>query len=208
MIAALRGPIVRWDEDRSLLWVEAAGVTYEVLIPAYAREWVTARAAASDIHVYTFYHATERQPIPTLIGFPRLAERDFFRKFIEVPDVGPVKAVRALARPVSEIARWIEAGDVAALRQLPGIGERLAQTLVAHLRGKLLQEALLRDQEGTVETAVVDLRTDAVDALLALQFGRQEADRLVRDALLDRPELDVLEDVLRHVLEQQASHVT
>ena len=89
-----------------------------------------------------------------------------------------------------------------------GIGGRVAQTVVADRSGKLRQGALLGDEEGAGEVAVADLRTDAVDALLALQFGRQEADRLVRDALLDRPELDVLEDVLRHVLEQQASHVT
>ena len=204
MIAALRGRITRWDEQTSTLWVEASGVTYEVLMPAYAGEWVAARQAADEIHVYTFYHVTERQPTPTLIGFPRLVERNFFRKFIEAPDVGPAKAVRALTRPVSEIARWIEAGDTKALRQLPGIGDRLAQTLVAHLSGKLIQESLLRDGDEVGTPSAPDLRADAVEALLALQYGRAEADRLVAEALRERSDLDELEAILRHILEQQA----
>jgi Holliday junction DNA helicase RuvA len=139
-----------------------------------------------------------------LFGFPRLAEREFFRKFIEVPDIGPAKAVRALTRPVSDIARWVEAEDVRSLRQLPGIGDRLAQTIVAHLRGKLIQEALLRDRDGEVAAPPPDVRADAIDALIALQYGRREAEHLVNDALKSRGDLESLEAVLRYVLEQQA----
>ena len=210
MIAALRGRLERWDESRSALWVEAGGVTYEVLMPAYAADWVAALGEGDEVHVYTYQHANERQPVPTLFGFPRLPEREFFRKFIEVPDVGPTKAVRALTRPVSEIARWVEAEDVRALKQLPGVGDRLAQTIVAHLRGRLVQEALLRDTatgaDGLEAPAPPspDVRADAVAALIALQYGRREAEQLVNEALRDHPEAHELEDLLRAVLARQA----
>ncbi|MGE0134215.1 MAG: Holliday junction branch migration protein RuvA [Dehalococcoidia bacterium] len=204
MIVALRGPLTRWDEERSVLWVEAAGVTYEVAMPAFAADWVNGHSLGDEVQVFTYQYASERQPAPTLFGFPRLAEREFFRKFIEVPDIGPAKAARALTRPVSDIARWVEAEDVRALRQLPGIGERLAQTVVAHLRGKLVQEALLQDHGGQGSPPPSDVRADAVDALVALQYGRREAEGLVQDAFRAREDLDSLEAVLRHVLEQQA----
>lgn len=205
MIVALRGLLTRWDEERSALWIEAGGVTYEVAMPAFTAEWVTRHNLGDELQVYTYEYASERQPAPTLFGFPRLAEREFFRKFIEVPDIGPAKAVRALTRPVSDIARWVEAEDARALRQLPGIGDRLAQTIIAHLRGKLVQEALLRDHEDGAPAAVVpDVRGDAVEALVALQYGRREAEGLVQEALRARDDLDSLEAVLRYVLEQQA----
>ena len=204
MIAALSGKLVRWDPERSALWIEAAGITYEVHMPAFSAEWAAAHPAGDELRVYTYYHATERQPTPTLYGFPHLAEREFFRKFIEVPDMGPAKAVRALTRPISEIARWVEAEDMRSLRQLPGIGERLAQTIVAHLRGRLVQEALLRDGLGTEREAAPDLRGDAIDALVTLQYSRREAEQVVADALTTGPELESLEDVLRYVLEQRA----
>jgi Holliday junction DNA helicase RuvA len=204
VIVALRGALARWDEERSAAWIDVGGVTYELAIPAFAADWVAAHRIGDEVQVYTYQHATDRQPVPTLFGFPRLAEREFFRKFIEVPDIGPAKAVRALTRPVSEVARWIEAEDVRALRQLPGIGDRLASTIIARLRGKLVQEALLRDAEGNELPAGPDTRGDAIEALFALQYGRREAEQLVTEAMRDRPDLETIEDVLRHVLEHQA----
>lgn len=203
MIVALRGLLARWDEERSVAWVEAGGVTYEVSMPAFASEWVASQRVGEEVQVYTYQHATDRQPVPTMFGFPRLAEREFFRKFIEVPDIGPSKAVRALTRPVSEVARWIEADDTRSLRQLPGIGERLASTIVARLRGKLVQEALLRDTDGAEPSAGPDTRSDAIEALVALQYSRREAEGLVTEAMRERADLVTVEDVLRHVLSRQ-----
>ena len=102
MIAGLRGTLARWDDASSTLWLDVGGVIYEVLIPAFASSWVATHEEGVEMALFTYYHVNERQPRPVLIGFPRLAERDFFRKFIEVPDVGPVRAVRALDRQVSE----------------------------------------------------------------------------------------------------------
>jgi Holliday junction DNA helicase RuvA len=206
VIVALRGTLARWDEERSVLWLEAGGVTYELAMPPFAAEWVANHHAGDEVQVYTYQHATDRQPVPTLFGFPRLAEREFFRKFIEVPDVGPARAVRALTRPVSEIARWVENDDARSLRQLPGIGERTATTIVARLRGKLVQEALLRDRDDVdvTEVARPDVRADAIAALVALQYGRREAEQLVSDAMHDGAAAEDVEGVLRHVLARQA----
>ena len=207
MIAALRGTLAAWDESSATLWIDVGGVTYELIVPAFAAEWVERIELGGELSLFTYYHVSERNPRPVLIGFPRLAEREFFRKFIEVPDVGPTKAVRALARPVSEIARWVEAGDTQALQQLPGIGTRLAQAIVARLRGRLVQEALLRDEidgAGVAADVAAGLREDAVEALMALQYGRREAEAVVNEAMAAQPELDALEDLLRAVLEQQA----
>ncbi len=190
MIVALRGCLAHWDERASTVWLDVQGVTYEVLIPAFAADWVSARAAGEELRLFTYYHVSERNPTPVLIGFQHQVERDFFRKFIEVPDVGPTKAVRALTHPVPEIARWIEAQDAKALQALPGIGARLSQTIVATLSGKLLQEALLRPEaaegDGPGEVAP-DLREDAVAALTSLQYTAREADQLVVEALRARP---------------------
>lgn len=209
MIAGLRGSLMRWDEPAATAWIDVAGVTYEVVVPAFAAAWVAGHTVGDEIHLYTYYHVSERNPAPLLVGFPHAAERDFFRIFIEVPDVGPVKAVRALTHPVSEIARWVEAEDVRALRQLPGIGVRLAQTIVARLQGRLVETALLREEPSATDqaptSADADLREDAVDALVALQYGRREAERLVEAALRADPAVAELEALLRTVLEQQAS---
>lgn len=204
MIAALRGLFVQWDADANTLWLDVSGVTYELIVPTYAADWVTRNEPGDELHIYTYYHVADRSPRPLIIGFPRLAEREFFRKFIEVPDVGPTKAVRALTRPISEIARWVETEDVKALQQLPGIGTRLSQTIVARLHGKLVQEALLRDDVEGVAVDAPDLRDDAVEALVQLQYGRKEAEGVVDEVLIAEPAIESLEELLRVVLEQQA----
>jgi Holliday junction DNA helicase RuvA len=212
MIAALRGQLEHWDEDSHTLWLDVAGVTYEVLVPAFAAGWVATHDLGTELRLYTYYHVNERQPRPVLIGFPRLVERDFFRRFIEVPDVGPVRAVRALDRPVSEIARAIEGGDTKALQQLPGVGARTAQTIVAHLQGKLLDDVLLdaagASFGGATEGARVPeaptLRDDVIEALLALQYGRREAEQMASAALEANPDLEELTDLLRLILSERA----
>ena len=206
MIAALRGTVTRWDEATATAWIEVQGVSYEVRIPAFAADWVASVVDKADTQIFTYYHVSDRNPQPLLVGFQYLPEREFFRKFIEVPDVGPTKAVRALTRPVSEIARWIEAEDVKAIQQLPGIGVRLSQTIVAQLAGKLTQEALLRaPSEGAAAAAEApSLREDAIEALVALQYTRRDAERAVTEALRSRSEIDRLEDLLRVIFEQQS----
>ena len=206
MIAALRGALERWDDESATAWLDVGGVSYELIVPVFGSEWMAAQLPGSEIRLFTYYHVSERNPQPVLIGFPRLVERDFFRKFIEVPDIGPVKAVRALTQPVSEIARAIEAGDTKALQQLPGIGARLAQTIVARLQGKLLQEALLRDEVGEPSGIArePELRDDAIEALVALQYTRREAEAVVSETMDRQPTLDDLETLLRAILERRA----
>ena len=52
--------------------------------------------------------------------------------------------------------------------------------------------------------AASGVRADAVEAREALKYTRREAERVVGEVLLERPEVDSLEALLRLVLEQQA----
>ncbi|MDA0302050.1 MAG: helix-hairpin-helix domain-containing protein [Chloroflexi bacterium] len=206
MIAALRGTVTHWDDTTSIAWIEVQGVTYEVRIPAFAAEWIDSVRDVPDTQIFTYYHVSERSPQPLIIGFPDLPARDFFRKFIEVPDVGPVKAVRALTFPVAEIAGWIEAEDVKAIQQLPGIGQRLSQTIVAQLAGKLALDAVAPASAGRAAGSGdrSGVREDAIEALVALQYTRREAERAVMEAMRANSGLDAVEDLIRAVLEQQS----
>jgi Holliday junction DNA helicase RuvA len=206
MIVSLRGTLDRWDGESSSAWIEVGGIGHDVLIPAFAHDWIAAQPIGEELKLFTYYHVSERQPAPLLIGFQHHQEREFFRKFINVPEVGPQKAVKALTHPVSDIARWIEAEDHVALRQLPGIGQRLSQTIVANLHGKLTQEALLRSAGAAspAQAATNALYQDAVDALESLQYSHREAEQLVTGTLREQPDIVGLEDLLRAVLEQQA----
>ena len=81
--------------------------------------------------------------VPRVVGFLSAIDREFFEIFCSVDGVGVRKALRAMVRPVREIARTIEEQDVKQLSTFPGIGEATAERIVAKLRRKVGKFALI-----------------------------------------------------------------
>jgi holliday junction DNA helicase RuvA len=90
--------------------------------------------------------------VPRLVGFLSEVEREFFELICEVDGVGVRKALRAIVRPVGEIATLIEEQDAKALATLPGIGAATAERMIAKLRRRMPKFALLvaRESPGDV----------------------------------------------------------
>ena len=57
---------------------------------------------------------------PRLVGFLSAIDREFFEIFCSVDGVGVRKALRAMVRPVRELARTIQDQDVKMLATYPG----------------------------------------------------------------------------------------
>lgn len=206
MISHLHGILRKKNGEEMSLEVEVNGVWYEVFLPMFVWRAFEDAELDEEIELDTFYYAAERQPIPKLIGFKRPAEREFFKKFIEVPDLGPTKALRALVFSVSAMARWIEEGDVASLGKLPGIGGRTAGKIVAELRGKVTSFALLRDEgfaemPEAAELASEEVKRDAVAGMVGLGFSQREASSLVEEITREQA-LGSVEEVVRAVFER------
>ena len=63
--------------------------------------------------------------------------------FCEVDGVGVKKALRAMVRPVQEVATMIEEQDAKGLATLPGVGPATAERIIAKLRRRVPKFALL-----------------------------------------------------------------
>ena len=181
MIGYLEGRMLNADEDRILLLANQVG--YEVLVPSFVRASMDAKEVGDEMALYIYYHQTERQPKPTLIGFNLEAEKEFFQHFISVEAIGPLKAVKALTRPIGEIAQAIESNDVGQLKQLKGIGARTAQKIVATLQGKMSKFALIRQQIGGTKPEPQDVLQPVLEVLVN-QLGHRPADakRMIQEA--------------------------
>ncbi|MEZ4603279.1 MAG: hypothetical protein R2861_07700 [Desulfobacterales bacterium] len=99
---------------------------YEVLLPMFVMETIQAKKVGEAVTFFIYHYQTERQPRPALIGFHLEAEREFFKLFISVEAIGPLKAIKALNLPIKDIARAIESRNLEFLKRLNGIGERTA----------------------------------------------------------------------------------
>src|SRR5258708_33381016 len=111
-----------------------------------------------------------------MIGFMSDGEREFFDSICSVDGVGVKKALRAMVRPVRDVAIAIEEQDVKQLSALPGIGAALAERIIAKLRRKMARFALLiqRDLPPELE-AERGVFNDAYDALLMLGHTAPQA---------------------------------
>ncbi len=202
MISYLKGnlKINRAFDDRVTLIVN--GIGYEVLIPSYEMKKIKGSSADGDeLELHVSYNQTERQPKPVLVGFQSALDKEFFELFISVEDIGPAAAVKALMKPVREIARSIEDKDARTLRQLKGIGERKAEKIIATLKGKVAKYALMREVEVTPEV-VEDFRKEVEDVLVT-QLGHKhpEARMLIEEAIKRNPGIsssgELFEEVYR-----------
>src|ERR1700680_1246841 len=101
MIAYLEGTLKRKHDDHVV--VDVGGVGYEVFLPQFVRRTYDQRQEGDEVKLEIYYHASERQIRPILFGFNLPHEKLFFEKIIQVEDVGPIKAARALALSVSTI---------------------------------------------------------------------------------------------------------
>jgi len=170
MIAYLEGELLKKESDRVIILVNQIG--YEVLVPAFVMETLNVKSTGETLSLHIYYHQTEHQPKPVLIGFNLEAEREFFQLFITVEAIGPLKAVKALNYPVAEIARAIEAKNAAALKRLNGIGERTAHKIVATLQGKMGKFALIREDIARMPETGQDAANDVAEQVVSVLIGQ------------------------------------
>ena len=134
MIDSIRGMVESLEEQHVLLRV--GSVVLRLLVPGYFLRRLSPGESV-EFPVYFHFQMEGNRAVPLLVAFPDISDRQFFESFISVSGVGVRAAVKALARPVQEIASAIAAGDTDLLRSLPGIGNARAKQIVARLQDEM-----------------------------------------------------------------------
>ncbi|MFW6174476.1 MAG: Holliday junction branch migration protein RuvA [Chloroflexota bacterium] len=212
MISYLEGVVHDFDREAAAIVIKAGGVGYEVTLPQFVLAALSARPvrAGDEVGLEIYYHVTDRQPRPVLVGFQRPHERRFFEQLIQVEGLGPARAAAAMIFSVSTIAQAIESEDIRVLRRMPGIGDRAAQKIVATLKGKVIETAMLRDEgyatPAQTQPAAPSGVEEAVEVLIGLGFRQQEARESVDDALSRDPALsEDTEALIREIFRARAA---
>ncbi len=183
MISKITGKITAVHDERVML--EAAPFEYEVLISEYTRRQLQ-QEIGKTISLHTIYSIDgnpQGKLTPRLIGFLAEAEREFFDLFCSVDGVGPRKALRAMVRPVKDIATAIEEKNEKFLAGLPGIGPAMSERIVAKLRRKVPKFALLVARDLPDSDVPIDVVSETYEALLSLGHAESDARRLIDAAL-------------------------
>ena len=198
MIAQIEGKLISLEEDSGLLQV--GQVCYEVMLAGYAVNQLSGQVGA-DITLCTmeYYEGTPGRGnlIPKMIGFLSKGEREFFSRYISVKGMGIKKGLKSLTMPISTIACAIEASDEKMLLVLPAVGKRLAQLIIAELKGKL--EAFAIGEGPAVSGAggeFESFQVEAMEILIAWGEKHSEAMELIKVACEKHPDIKSAEELV------------
>ena len=190
MIARIEGKLVKLDSDSALVQVGSIG--YEVMLPSYCVSALSDKVG-SDITLCTmeYYEGTPGGGsfVPRMVGFLSTGERDFFTKFTSVKGIGIKKGLRSLGIPIATIAAAIENADDKTLMSLDGVGKRMAQQIIAELRGKLQTFAIGAEPAKPPEARFKPFQAEALEILIAWGEKRSEAMELIELACKKHPDI-------------------
>lgn len=198
MIAFLRGQLL--DNDGEAVVVVVADIGYQVLVSAATQGALPPIGDTVQLHVHS--HFVKDEPI-RLYGFTDADERRLFETLLDVQGVGPRVALAILAGlPPEELVRAISTSDVGRLKQIKGVGAKLAERPALELREKITLLPAARALPAAPPTAAAASRVprgplgDVYGALLQLGFKPPEFEALLEDMDPKRP----VEDLVREAL--------
>ncbi|HEY0861244.1 Holliday junction branch migration protein RuvA [Pseudoxanthomonas sp. F37] len=175
MIGRLRG-ILAYKSPPWLV-IDVGGVGYELEAP------MSTHYDLPDVgrEVLLFTHYAQKEDSVALYGFLREGERRLFRDVQKVSGIGAKIALAVLSgASVDEFARMVQAGDIAALTRIPGIGKKTAERMVVELRDRAAD--LIGTGVGGISALPADPQSEATIALQQLGYKPAEATRMARDA--------------------------
>lgn len=206
MITRITGRLSQLTADAAI--VAAGAFEYEVNVPEFVRRHLQA-SLNQEISLLTIEYLdgnpAHGKLIPRMIGFMNVAEREFFDSICSVDGVGMKKALRAMVRPVRDVAIAIEEQNVKELSTLPGIGAALAERIIAKLRRKMTRFALMveRDLPAGSDEANRGVIADAHDALISLGHTPQDARQKVEAACAGGKKFKDLQDLLEAIYRRE-----
>ncbi len=143
--------------------------------------------------------------VPRLVGFLEEPEIDFFELFCTVDGIGVRTALRAMVRPIRDVADIIQRQDAKQLATLPGIGGSTAERVIAKLRKKVTKFALMPAREEGEPAADVasSVLEETFAALVSVGHSDIDARRKLEKVMGTKKKFNSVEEMLFAVYEME-----
>lgn len=159
--------------------VDCGGVGYKLTISASTRSEIQSKVGKT-VRLYTYLSV--REDAMELFGFATEQEKTAYELLIGVSGIGPKAAVAILsALTVERLQKAVLTGDVKAIAQANGVGNKTAARVVLELKDKMAKELGVSadDLPDTVDAGEQNVG-DVLNALMVLGYTRTEATAALR----------------------------
>ncbi len=204
MIARITGTLLELDSKANSILLEVGDICYEIMVPGYCVSDLSSMINHGiTLHCLEHLEGTAggNSFVPRIIGFPQSSDKAFFQRFISVKGIGIRKALRALAKPLADIASSIENSDAKMLKTLPEIGKRTAELLIAELKGKMGDYAVMSTglAGGKPHREQTEVERQAIEILVQLGEKNAEALELIERVLNVSPDIESTDELVQAV---------
>ena len=193
MISYIKGNLETKNVDSVV--IDVGGIGYKIFMSANSIDRLG--ETGNNVKVHTYMRV--REDDISLYGFCTNEELKMFEQLLSVSGVGAKSALTILSNiSPSSFALAIISGDVATLKNLPGIGAKSAQRMILELKDKMkTQDAIQTEFIPVKNVAINDRAKDAVEALQVLGYARRDIDLAI--SKIDTKELSV-EEIIKQGL--------
>lgn len=178
MLSYIKGTIL--SKQEGYLIVENNNIGYKVFVGCQI--WQNAKAG--DLaELFLYHHIREDQN--SLFGFRDGNELAFFELLLTVSGIGPKTALSVFDGDLNNVRSAIVSGDSQLLRQVAGVGPKIAERIVLELKNKISGDlSVLHSNKQVLD------EDEALQALLALGYNRLQAQEALAsvDKALASPE--------------------
>ncbi len=188
-IDGLKGIVWERGPTWIVLNIENTGFYYKIEIPAYPEDLLT---EGSQVHIFTYVFKNPQEEL-IMFGFLSREERNLFERLLKIQGVGISIARNILsAYSPSEFSAIVSGEDIEGLKDIKGIGERLANRIIYELKP---------DFDLRAEQVNSSLILSSIKALEMLGLSRREARKLVKKAI--EQGFDNVQDVVTKALQMR-----
>lgn len=193
MIAFIKGKIEEYGEEYVI--IDNNGMGYYINMPS--NEIDKLKNNKEIVKIYTYQHV--REDNIGLFGFLDNEKLNMFKLLINVSGVGPKAAIAIISsmEPQSLILAIIT-GDEKTLCKAQGVGKKLAQRIILELRDKFKNYDFL--DKNNVQDSNIDDEFEAIGALMALGYTRQEALGAIKNTDTSKGIEEVVKQALKSLM--------
>ena len=177
--------------------IEAGGIGYLLQISLQ-----TYTALSNAVETTLYIHHIVREDAQIFFGFHQQKERELFRLLISVSGIGAnTSRIMLSSYSVEEMVQIIATGNIAALKNVKGIGTKTAERAIVDLKNKVLNVAAVSESAPGIFAEVAENIEEAVSALTILGYPKSACEKIVKSICRENPSLTA-EAIIRQALTQ------